>query len=162
MKTAAIALIVLVLIVSATLGYALFHTNLQVVAKGMQVIPAQDRPGDFEQLRQAAAQRSLLGTVLTAGELGEAQDYTYYVYSLRLKNSGLVPAEMVELQISPIAQDALFYGAAEEIVIPPGETRDVWCVLLTRGAPHPVRDMYITYYLWGHPQEVKFTYDNAQ
>ena len=66
------------------------------------------------------------------------------------------------MQISPIAQDVLFYGETEEIVIPPGETRDVWCVLLTEGTPHTVRDIYITYYLWGHPQEVKFTYDDAR
>ena len=162
MKTAAIVMIVLVLAVGGALGWALFNTNLRVIAKGMQVYPAQERIGEFEQVKLAANQRSLLGTLLKTGGLGEAKDYSFYVYSLRLKNNGLVPAEMVEMQISPIAQDVLFYGAEEEIIIMPGESRDVWCVLLTEGAPTAVREIYITYYLWGHAQEVKFTYDDAR
>ncbi len=162
MKTTAIILLVLVLAAGGVLGYALFNTNLQVVAKGVQTLPARENAGQFEQLRLAAARQSLLGTLLNAGEIGQAEDYSFYIYSLRLKNNGLVPAEMVELQISPITQDVLFYGETEEIIIPPGETRDVWCVLLTRGAPHTVRDIYITYYLWGHAQEVKYTYDDAR
>ena len=162
MKTAAITLIVLVLIGSGVLGYALMNTSVRVVAKGMRVIPAQTSTVEFERLKLDAQRRSLLGTLLKTGELGEAEDYSFYVYSLRLKNNGLVPAEMVEIQISPIAQDVLFYGDTEEIVIQPGTTRDVWCVLLTQGRPHAVRDIYITYYLWGHAQEVKFTYDDAR
>ena len=162
MKTAAIVLMALVLLVGGALGWGLFHTDLRVVAAGLQALPAQDRAGEFERVKEAANQRSLLGTILKDGGVGDAGDYSFYVYSLRLKNAGLVPAEMVEMQISPAAQDVLFYGAAEETIIMPGETRDVWCVLLTEGTPPAVRDMYITYYLWGHAQEVKYTYDDAR
>ena len=80
--------------------------------------------------------------------------------TLRIKKPGLVPAEMLELQIAPIEQDVLFYTDTVEKVIPPGETRDIWCVLLTEGEPYAVRDIYITYYLWGPEHEVKFTYEN--
>jgi hypothetical protein len=132
-----------------------------VIGKGLQVFPAQERPVEFETLRMAVEQKSLVGTVLQPGNLGPSSDYSYYMYTLRIKNPGLVDAEMVELQIAPISQDVLFYGDLAEIIIPAGETRDIWCVLLTRGEPHAVRDIYITYYVWGHPQEVKFTYDNT-
>ena len=161
MKAAAIGLIVLVLVAGGTLGYALFSTNLAVTAKGLQVLPARDRAAEFEALRLSARQKSLLGTLLKSGEWGGAEDYSFYLYSLRLKNNGLVPAEMVEMQISPTPQDVLFYGAQEETVIPPGQTRDVWCVRLTEGQPTSVRDLYITYYLWVHPQKVRFTYDHG-
>ncbi|MBE5783127.1 MAG: hypothetical protein E7329_07440 [Clostridiales bacterium] len=161
MKTAAIVLIVLVLAVGGCLGYGLFNSTLQVTGKGLQTIPASERAGEFEALRNAMEQNSLLGTILNRQQLGTADGYSYYIYTLRLHNPGLVPAEMVEMQIAPIQQDVLFYGENQEIVIPPQGTRDVWCVLLTQGTPHPVRDLYITYYLWGHPHEVKFTYDNA-
>ena len=161
MKTAAILLIVLVLAAGGVIGYGLFNTSLQVIGKGLQVFPAQERPMEFETLRMAVEQKSLVGTMLQQGNLGPSSDYTYYMYTLRIKNPGLVDAEMVELQIAPISQDVLFYGDLAEITIPAGETRDIWCVLLTKGAPHAVRDIYITYYVWGHPQEVKFTYDNT-
>ena len=61
----------------------------------------------------------------------------------------------------PIGEDVLFYGEGGEVVIEKGQTRDIWCVLLSKGQTHDVRNMYITYYLWGHPYEVKFTYDNT-
>ncbi|MBR1585904.1 MAG: hypothetical protein IJ662_10215 [Clostridia bacterium] len=161
MKKAAICLMLLLLAFAGAVGYGLFHTNLQVVAKGVQIIPASDRAAEFDQLKSAVRKQSLLGTVVRSGELGVSGDYSYFIYTLRLKNNGLVEAQMVEVQIAPIASDVLFYGETEEVTIAPGETKDVWCVLLTEGTPHPVRDLYVTYYLWGHPQEVKYTYDNA-
>lgn len=159
MKRAAIVLILLLLLVGGAVGYGLFHTDLQVVGKSVQMVPASQRSAEFAALREAVAQQSLIGTVLHSGPLGDSGEYSYYMYTLRLKNEGLVRAEMVEVQIAPIGSDVLFYGETGEVQIGPGETRDVWCILLTRGAPHPVRDLYVTYYLWGHPQEVKYTYE---
>ena len=161
MKTAAIVLIVLVLAAGGCLGYGLFNTSLQVIGKGLQTLPAQERAEEFEALRTALERNSLQGTLLRSGELGAASEYSYYVYTLRLHNPGLVEAQMVELQIAPLSPDILFYGETQEVTIPSGGTRDVWCVLLTQGTPHAVRDIYVTYYLWGHPHEVKFTYDNT-
>lgn len=162
MRTAAIVLLVLVLTVGGVLGWELFHTNLQVTGKALQTLPARDRAPQYDALRAAVERQSLLGTVLKKTEMGPAENYSYYIYTLRLKNNGLVPAEMVEMQVAPIENDVLFYGDTAETVIPPGEEKDVWVVLLTEGTPHSVRDLYVTYYLWGHPQEVKFTYDEAR
>lgn len=162
MKTAAIVLMVLVIAVGGCFGWALFHTDLQVTGKALQILPASERSAQFDALRAAVSRQSLLGTVLKSGEIGPAENYSYYIYTLRMKNNGLVPAEMVEMQLAPIAADVLFYGDTQETVIPPGQQKDVWCVLLTEGTPHSVRDLYVTYYLWGHPQEVKFTYDGAR
>lgn len=161
MKKAAIFMIVLVVVLAGGIVYGLFNTSLRVIGKGLQVMPAAERIEEFQQLQTAVKQRSLIGTILQSDDLTAAADYTYYSYTLRIKNPGLVSAEMVELQIAPISEDVLFYGESGEVVIGPGETRDVRCVLLARGTPHAVRDFYITYYLWGHPHEVKFTYDNT-
>ena len=162
MRTAAIVLLVLVLAVGGALGWELFHTNLQVTGKALETLPAAERVPQYDALRTAVSRQSLLGTVLKKTEMGPAENYSYYIYTLRLKNNGLVPAEMVEMQVAPIENDVLFYGDTQETVIPPGGEKDVWCVLLTEGTPHSVRDLYVTYYLWGHPQEVKFTYDEAR
>lgn len=161
MKRAAIALMILLLIFAGIVGWALLHTNLKVIGKSLQSIPASEREEEFAALREAVRQQSLIGTQVKSGELGDAADYSYYVYTLRLKNDGLADAEMLEVQIAPLDGDILFYGEKEEIILRAGDTRDVWCVLLTTGNPHPVRDIYVTYYLWGHPQEVKYTYDSS-
>lgn len=160
MKKTAILLLILLLIVSGTVGWGLMHTDLQVIGKSVRVLPAGEREKEFSALREAVKNQSLLGTQVSGGELGEAADYSFFIYTLRLKNSGLADAEMVEVQIAPLEGDALFYTDPGEKIIKAGEAGDVQCVLLTRGRPHPVRDLYVTYYLWGHPQEVKYTYDS--
>ena len=158
MKKAAILLFLLLLCASAAVGWGLLHTSLQVIGKGVQVTPAWQRAEEFETLRKAVREQSLLGTTLRSGELGDSGEYEFYIYTLRLRNPGLVRAEMVEMQISPLDCDVLFYGDTEELQIAPFETRDIRCVLLTQGSAHPVRDLHVTYYLWGHPYEVKYTY----
>lgn len=161
MKTAAILLVILALILGSVLCYGLFNTTLQITGKNLQTFSAAERIAEFSTLQAAVEQRSVIGTVLQDQPLEAAENYRYYVYTLRVKNKGLVDAEMVEMQIAPIAQDILYYGPTEEIIIRPGETRDIWCTLLTREATHAVRDLHVTYYLWGHPHEVKYTYDQS-
>ena len=161
MKKAAIVLMLLLIALAGVVGYGLFNTDLKVIGKSVQMVPATERAAEFAALREAVQKQSLLGTVLKKGDLGGSEGYSYYIYTLRLKNQGLVQAEMVEVQIAPMSSDVLFYGETGEVKIAPGETRDVWCVLLTKGTPHPVRDLRVTYYLWGHPHEVKYTYEYA-
>lgn len=161
MRTFAIVMIVLVLIAVAAVGYGLFNTTLQVIGKDLQMFSAAERPAEFEQLRTSVERNALIGTQLKNGQLKSAENYDYRVYTLRVKNNGLVAARMTEMQIAPLAQDVLYYGESGEVVIEPGKTRDIWCVLLTEGNTHDVRDIHITYYLWGNPHEVKFTYDNT-
>lgn len=160
MKKTAIILMILLLGCAGVVGWGLTHTNLRVIGKSVQISAASERPQEFAALKEAAQNQSLLGTRVKSGTLGNAEEYSYFLYTLRLKNDGLVDAEMVEVQIAPLDSDVLFYGETGEIVIKAGETRDVWCMLLTQGRPHPVRDIYVTYYLWGHPQEVKYTYED--
>lgn len=159
MKTAAIVLMVLVLLTGAVIGYELFHTAVEVTGATVQAFSASEREQEFQALRHAAEQNAVQGTLLRAAEWQSSGQYSYRVYTLRLKNPGLIPAEMVELQVVPIAEDVLFYGETGEIDLGPGAERNISVVLLTEGQPHPVREIKITYYLWGHPQEVKFTCD---
>ena len=161
MRTVAIVMILLVLAAVAVVGYGLFNTTLQVIAKDLQVFSAAERPAEFEQIRTNVERDALIGTRLKSGALKSAEEYQYRVYTLRVKNNGLVAARMTEMQIAPMLQDVLYYGESGEVVIEPGQTRDIWCVLLTEGNTHNVRDIHITYYLWGNPHEVKFTYDDT-
>lgn len=161
MRTFAIIMMVAVLAAVAVVGYGLFNTTLQVIGKDLQVFSAAEKPIEFEQLRTMVERNALIGTQLKSGELGSAENYQYRVYTLRVKNPGLVDARMTEIQIAPLGSDVLYYGEEGEVVIEAGKTRDIWCVLLTEGQTHNVRDFHITYYLWGNPHEVKFTYDDT-
>lgn len=159
MKTFAILMIVLSLALMGVMGYALFNSSLQVEGKGLQVLSAADMPEDFASLQTQIERECVEGALFDQSPLLDASQYQFYVYTLRLKNNCLVPAEMVEMQLAPMQGDVLCYDEDTEVVIAPGESRDVWSVLLTNGQSGSVRELTVTYYLWGHPQTVKYTYE---
>ncbi len=158
MKYLALFLILCVLVVGVVAGYELLNTRLAVTGQGLQTTPAAGRADEFAALQSAMSRDSLEGTVFQSGELTDAADYSFQIYTIRLKNNGLLPAEMVEVQLSQLSGDVLYYGESSEVVIAPGATRDVWVSILTTDGTKKARDFYITYYIWGHPQTMKFTY----
>lgn len=158
MKYLALFLTLCVLAVGCVAGYELLNTQLRVTGLGLKAVPAAERATEFSILQTAMSRGSLEGTVFKNGELGDAAGYTFKIYTIRLKNTGLLPAEMVEVQLSPLSGDVLYYGETSEAVVNPGGTRDVWVSLLTTDSDKTARDLYITYYIWGHPLKMKYTY----
>jgi hypothetical protein len=166
MKTAAVILIVLVLIAGALLVYQLVNLTLSVTPVSAQVIPCNDQEPEFRRVQQAVDERALIGTVLQQAVPGNAGDYSFIIYSVKVKNNGFLPARMTEIQVSPLATDMLFYtdgsaqGVVPNITVPAGGSQTLRCVLLTQSIEgmHAVRDIYVTYYIWGHPFTVKVTY----
>ena len=125
MKTFAIIMIVLCVALAGTLGYALFHTRLLVEGKGLQVLSAGDNLQDFERLQSQIERDCVEGTLFDAAPLLDAGEYSFYVYTLRLKNPCLVNAEMVEVQLAPMQGDVLCYDEAAEVQIGPGGSHRV-------------------------------------
>ncbi len=101
--------------------------------------------------------------------LSAPEDYQFCIYTVRLKNNCRIPAEMVELQISPMAGDVLQIGSAMQlndslqigtapaITVQPGSTADATAVLLTSANMHAIREVTVTYYMWGIPFTLKTT-----
>jgi hypothetical protein len=165
-KKAALISVVLVLILGGILVYGLVNTHIRVADAKVQVIPCSAYPEEFSRLQADARGNALVGTVFRQDVEGPAEEYCLLVYELKLKNPGFLPMEMVELQISPLADDQLSYtdgsaqGAVPQIAVGPGRTAVLRQVLMTKAQdkPRTVRDLYITYYIWGNPFKVKYTF----
>ena len=166
MKAAAAVLVVLVLIAGALLVFQLVNTTLQVTPVSAQVIPCRDLESEFRRVQEAVDNRALIGTALQQAVPGSASDYSFIIYTLQVENRGFLPADMTEIQVSPLSADMLFYtdGSAQGIVpsitVPAGGSQSLRCILLTRSVEgmHAVRDLFVTYYIWGHAFTVKVTY----
>lgn len=166
MKIAAIIALVLVLLLGGALVYGLVNTQLQLTPVQAKVIPASEQPAEFERLRKAVEQRSLVGTVFENSLPGTAEEYQLIVYTIAVENRGFLPAEMLELQVSPAAGDVLSFtdlsaqGRLPEVDLAAGQKGTVRCVLLTRVGErqHAVRQLFLSYYIWGHPFTLKLTY----
>jgi len=157
-------MIVLVVIAAALGIYTLANARLQVTAVTLTAVPAAERADEFTALQTAMDQGALLGTPFTDTLPGTYADYSFFTYAFRLKNGGLIKAEMVEIQPMPVNGDVLCYTTLDSsqvnanLTVGAGKERDAWCVVLTSipstEGQQVSRSFRVTYYLWGIPRSL--------
>ena len=157
MKRLTVLFLALSLVLSGVMLWQWTHVELSVAARSVRTVPAQEMKSNYEAVRQAVTNGSLQGVVYHAEALREAEACSFQFFTLSLENRGLLPAEMTELQLTPFSQDICAYLSRQEVIIPPGGKKDVVLTLLTAGASPTVRDVTVTYYLWGHLYRQKLT-----
>lgn len=164
MKYAAIFFVILTLAAAGVACYAWMNTALVVTDCTVTPLSGEEKVREFSRCREMLDNRAVIGTPFTEYTVSDIDDYALYTVRVSLKNNGLLPAEMVELQVAPVEGDVLTYGQSALAsnttydIVNPGEEREVWLVLLTDARAHTVRDLHITYYIWGHPFDVKYTH----
>lgn len=157
--------LVLLLLCGGILVYALINTQLDVNPLPPQVLSASEHQDEFQRLQKAVSNRSLIGTSFTQDVPGDADDYNIIIYTVTLSNRGLLPAQMAELSVSPSDNDMLYFtdgstqGEIPDISVPAGGSATIRCALLTRSNSRQstVRDLFISYYIWGNPFTIRIT-----
>ena len=169
MKYVAIFMVVLV-VAAAGLGlYTYANARLQVASVELTTVSASERADEFTALQMAVDRGALSGTAFTESVPGTAADYSFFTYTFRLRNGGLIDAEMVEIQPIPANGDVLAYATSDaaqvnaNTIISAGSERDVWSVVLTSAQNQTNRQVSrsfkITYYIWGIPMSVTAKYN---
>ena len=153
--------IITVLILIATLvgvGYLYMNANVFVEAVGVIATDAVSQYELYEDLRDQLRLGAVAGTpYIAATELSGPENYQFLTYTIRLRNNTSVPAAMVELQVTPMAGDVLQIGSFEDVKLPAGRSVDATATILTDVNMHPIREVTITYYIWGVPFTMKTT-----
>ena len=153
--------IITVLILIATLvgvGYLYMNANVFVEAVGVIATDAVSQYELYEDLRVQLRLGAVAGTpYIAATELSGPENYQFLTYTIRLRNNTSVPADMVELQVTPMAGDVLQIGSFEDVKLPAGRSVDATATILTDVNMHPIREVTITYYIWGVPFTMKTT-----
>ena len=157
MKIAAIITALMLLAGCAFLGWMYMSCTVSLVATQVIATEAADQPETFNQLKEQVADSRMPGTLFRSEDMGEAEDYVFYTYTLRLKNNCFVTADMVEMQVTPQAEDVLQMGATQIHSIPAGSTGEVSATILSRSGGHSVREIQVTFYVWGMPFSMKVT-----
>ena len=168
MKYVAIFMAALVVLAAALGIYTLANAHVQVTAITLNAVPAAERESEFAALQNAMDQHALTGIPFTDSVPGTSADYSFFTYTFRLKNSGLISAEMVEIQPVPVNGDVLCYATADSsqananLVVRSKQERDAWCVLLTSAQNQEnhlvTRSFRVTYYIWGMAKSTTVTY----
>lgn len=153
--------IITVLILIATLvgvGYMYMNANIFVEAVGVIATDAVSQYELYEDLRDQLRLGAVAGTpYIAATELSGPENYQLLTYTVRMRNNTAVPADMVELQVTPMAGDVLQIGSFEDMKLPAGRSVDATATILTDVNMHSIREVTITYYIWGVPFTMKTT-----
>lgn len=159
LKIAAIAAVSLLLVMVLLVGYLFLTAQVRVAEVKAQGLPAANDPAAFEALRASVEEGTFQGTLYQKPtEWKEAGEYVYLTYTLRLRNDCLVPIDMIEVQVVPQATDILQIGSFEVRSLDAKSEGELTVQVLAPKETHPVREMIVTYYVWGVSFNLKTTY----
>ena len=155
-----IAILSVLVLIVALMGAGYLYMNASITVEAVSVIAtdALSQEALFNDLKNQVRLGAVVGTpYVGAAELSGPENYQFYTYTVRLKNNTTAPADMVELQVTPMAGDILQIGSFEDVKLPAGQTVDVSATILTDKNMHAIREVTITYYIWGAPFTMKTT-----
>lgn len=158
MKRLAIVSVVLLLIALLGVGAMYMTSNVTVIAQGVTALEAYRDYDLFTDLSAQVRAGAVVGTsFVNPQELSGAEDYVFYTYTFRLENNTTLPAEMIEVQITPMSGDILQIGSDQVLALPAHTIGDVTATILTGKDMHAIREANITYYIWGIPFTIRTT-----
>ena len=96
--------------------------------------------------------------VITGIDCAAVEDSQFLTYTVHLRNESFLRAEVAEIQVTPVSGDILQMAETAPASIPARAEGSVRGTILTGKDMHNVREMVISYYLWGMPFSVKTTY----
>ncbi|MBR6027813.1 MAG: hypothetical protein IKP40_01895 [Clostridia bacterium] len=158
MKYIALLLVFLLLASLAGIGYLYVSSTFSVSQVTCEALEASAQPQFFASTKLQLEEHALVGTVFSDTVPGDAADYQFITYTVRLMNSTAVNADMVEVQITPMAGDICQIGSTRAMALQGRSEGDISVTMLTGIAMHPVRELTVTYYLWGIPFTLKTAY----
>lgn len=157
MKYAAIVMVIVLVASVCGVGWLYMTANVHIEALGVTALEAAAQPETFSALVRQTEGHALTGTVFSADDLRSAEHYQFLTFSVRLRNDCFLPADMVEVQITPMEGDVLQLGSDGAKMLPAQSTGDITTTILTDISMHSVREIVVTYYMWGMPFSVKAT-----
>lgn len=157
MKAFALILALLMVIGLLCAGWMFLTAGITVESVAVAATEAEAQQATFDLLKEQLADSRVLGTRFRPAELTDAEEYVFYTYTIQLKNSGFVTADMVELQVTPMPDDILQIGDTTIRSLAPGKNGSFSATILTERNTHSIREIGITFHIWGLPFTMKTT-----
>lgn len=158
LKAAMILMIALVVLALALVGYFFATAKVSIAAYKAEGIQASARADQFEQIKAQVEAGAFEGTLFQTGALGSADQYAFITYTLRLNNQCLVPVDMVEVQVVPDPGDVLQIGDLSVRSLDAKSQGDITATILTAKDSNSIRELIVTYYVWGVSFSIRETY----
>lgn len=148
-------LVVVTAIALGLFGYGYYGLTVHTGELTAVVTPAVNAVEQFEALRADMDNDSLTGRVYRKEALGNPEEYVFVTYTLRVKNVGFIPAEWIELVITPGNGDLLEVPTSGAQVLGAGREGDLKTVVLQKGdGSDSSRSAQVRYYAFGRAYAV--------
>ncbi len=141
MKYAAILLTLVFLASAVCVGYLWLTCEVTVDAADVTALEASAQPALFAQLAAAYPE----------DVTGGAADYVFYTWRLRLRNTTFVPIEQVEARVHLKPGDVCQTEDGISRMLAARSEGDLEVTALCRRGSTPMRDITVSWYLWGRP-----------
>ena len=149
----------ILLVISLLLVWYFFATaSVSIAAYGAKGTPCVQNRETFEKIKTAMEEETFIGTRFSFEPIGEAEDYALITYTVRLSNQCLVPIDMIEIQIVPEPTDVAQMGNTTVQSLAAKTQGEFSATILVPKDSHSVRQIIVTYYVWGVGFDVRATY----
>ena len=151
MKTAAILMLVVCLAALGGVGYLYLTASVTVEPVEIIATDAVTQAETYSRLKAQIENESFVGTLFSQYRPEFPENDVFYTYTVRITNHSFLPAELLELQVTPLTGDFLQIGDPNAYDLPSGRSLDLSATILTDKHSHNVRELTISYYIWGLP-----------
>lgn len=156
LKITAIVMFSLLMAMLILLGYLFLTAEVTVEAVTSSGIHASQHPDEFASLQHSLDEGTFMGTLFQKPEEWKtAEDYVYLQFNVRLRNGCLVPLDMIEIQVVPQPTDILQLADRQVHSLEAKQEADFSAMILAPKDTHPVRELIVTYYVWGVSFQLK-------
>lgn len=157
MKFFAVLMVIALLASIGGVTYLYIDATVTVEATGTIVLEASAQTPVFDSIAAQMRNNAVIGTVFRQEALNNAADYQFAVYTVRLNNKTFLTADMIEVQVTPIESDILQIGDTGAHALSARSTGDIQATILSRAGTPSMREVTVTYYMWGLPFSLKTT-----
>ncbi len=157
MKFLAGLMVLVLLCAIGGVAWLYLEATVTVEATGTAVVEASVQPELFQTLSRQMRNGAVIGTTYRQTALDQPSDYQFTVYTVRLKNNCFLTADMIEVQVSPLQGDVLQIGHDTAFALKPRSTGDIQTTVLSDTGTPTMREVTVTYYMWGLPFTLKTT-----
>lgn len=151
MKPIAIILVIVCLAAFTGIAYMYMNAVIEVTDVKTVIFEAGTQQALFDELKTQTDEKRLIGTMFADDMPQKSDDLVFLQYTVSLANNTFLNAEEAEIQITPVSGDILQIGETQPADIRAHEAGNVQAVLLTHGDTKNIRELTVTYYLWGIP-----------
>ncbi|MCL2544745.1 MAG: hypothetical protein FWE77_02370 [Clostridia bacterium] len=154
MRILAWTLFLITICVGLLIAYSLYAAELGVTHAEVRVVPAGELVTQFQALHRASQERALLGRQFQEGPTDDPDAYEFHIYTVHLRNNGLIPADWVRLDVRPEPGDVLQAESESAGHLPAMSSGEIQLMVLAQRGTGASRQLSLTYFIWSRSYHI--------